>query len=82
MFNQQAEELAREMGTQDVLLKELYDSIEQEDNEKQKDYEFLKKQQIQINSLLDSYGIPVKQNGKKLSLFERIASALKQRMTA
>ena len=82
MFNRQAEELAKEMGREDVLLKELYDALEEEDNIKRKEYEFLKKQQEQINLLLDLYGIPRNNNGKLLSTLERLYQALARRLYA
>lgn len=81
MFERQAEGLEDIVGN-DSQLKELYDSLECEDRKNQEEFELLKKQQNQVNSLLDSYGIPRTKNGLELTLFERIESALKQRMTA
>ncbi len=57
---------------EEVQMKELYDALEQEDNEKSKEYIKLKKEFSQINELLDMYGIK-----KCDSILERIKIALR-----
>lgn len=56
----------------EVQMKELYDALEKEDNEKSKEYIKLKKEFSQINELLDMYGIK-----KCDSILERIKIALR-----
>ncbi len=57
---------------EEVQMKELYDALEKEDNEKSKEYIKLKKEFSQINELLDMYGIK-----KCDSILERIKIALR-----
>lgn len=57
---------------EEVQMKELYDALEKEDNEKSKEYIKLKKEFFQINELLDMYGIK-----KCDSILERIKIALR-----
>lgn len=57
---------------EEVQMKELYDALEQEDNEKSKEYIKLKKEFSQINELLDMYGIK-----KCDSILERIKIVLR-----
>ena len=73
----QAEGMSEIFGT-DVQLKELYDSIEQEDKAKKEEYERLKTEMNQINLYLDTFGIPGKRGNKHLSVLERLSEAMKQ----
>ncbi|UKI53103.1 MAG: hypothetical protein L6V86_08450 [Treponema sp.] len=57
---------------EEVQMKELYDALEKEDNEKSKEHIKLKKEFSQINELLDMYGIK-----KCDSILERIKIALR-----
>lgn len=57
---------------EEVQMKELYDALEKEDNEKSKEYIRLKKEFSKINELLDMYGIK-----KCDSILERIKIALR-----
>lgn len=64
--------LTREEEDFQAQMKELYDCLEQEDNERNAEYERLKQDFIQVNELLDSYGIK-----KCGTLLERIKIALR-----
>ena len=68
----QAEGMSEIFGT-DAQLKELYDSMEQEDKEKKEEYERLKTEMNQINLYLDTFGIPRKKGNKHLSVLERLS---------
>ena len=71
-MEKQAEGIAEIFGT-DSQLKELYDSLEQEDKAAKEDYERLKSEMNQINQYLDSFGIPRKKGNKTLSILERLS---------
>lgn len=77
------------MDNIDKQLKELYDSLEQEDRIKKEKDEESKKNLLRIletvsdiENLVDSYGIPRKRGDKVLSLYERIDIALRKRVSA
>ena len=57
----------------DKQLKELYDSLEQEDKAQREEYERLKAELNQINLYLDTFGIPRKRGNKHLSVLERLS---------
>lgn len=57
---------------EELQMKELYDALEQEDNKKAEEFKKLKEEIIQINELLDMYGIK-----KCDSILERIRIALR-----
>lgn len=71
-MEEQAEGMSEIFGT-DAQLKELYDSLEQEDKVQKEDYERLKTEINQINLYLDTFGIPRKKGGKHLSVLERLS---------
>ena len=77
------------MDNIDKQLKELYDSLEEDDRLKKEKDEESKKNLLRmvetvsdIENLVDSYGIPRKRGDKILSLYERIDFALKKRGSA
>ena len=71
-MEEQSEGMSEIFGT-DTQLKELYDSLEQEDKVQKEDYERLKTEINQINLYLDTFGIPRKKGGKHLSVLERLS---------
>ena len=77
----QAEGMSEIFGT-DAQLKELYDSLEQEDKTKKEEYESLKTEMNQINLYLDTFGIPRKRGNKHLSVLERLSEVLGERKYA
>lgn len=76
-MEEQAEGMSEIFGT-DAQLKELYDSLEQEDKAQKEDYERLKTEINQINLYLDTFGIPRKKGGKHLSVLERLSIHMKK----
>ena len=79
----QAEELRELMGIDtepqqeesidtESQLKEVYDDISRQERLMKDELDFYKNQDIEIKSLLDSYGIPGAANNKILSLVERL----------
>ena len=77
MFNQQSQELAELMGTEQQL-KEVYDDIEREEKQKEDELTSLRDQNQMMSILMDSYGIPRKKDNKLLSLLERLDIALRK----
>ena len=73
----QADGMAEIFGTE-TQLKELYDSLDQEDKAKNEEYERLKKEMNQINLFLDSFGIPRKRGNKLLSVLERLSIGMEK----
>lgn len=71
-MEEQATGLAEMVGN-DTQLKELYDSLEQEDKSKEEEFKKLVDEMNQINSYLDSFGIPREKDNKKLSTLERLS---------
>ena len=71
-MEKQAEGLAEMVGN-DAQLKELYDSLDLEDKAKEEEFNKLKDEMNQINSYLDSYGIPRQKGDKLLSVLERLS---------
>ena len=91
MFDRQAEDLRKLMAGENQhhtdpeeqrQLKEVYDDIEREQREKDMELESLRSEQRHISTLLDTYGVPRKANGKYLSILERLDIALKARGVA
>jgi hypothetical protein len=76
-MEEQAEGMSEIFGTH-AQLKELYDSLDQEDKAKKEEYERLKTEMNQINLYLDTFGIPRKRGNKHLSVLERLSEAMKQ----
>jgi hypothetical protein len=76
-MEEQAEGMAEIFGT-DTQLKELYDSLEQEDKAKNEEYERLKDEMSKINLYLDTFGIPRKIGNKHLSILERLSIAMEK----
>lgn len=68
----QAEGMSEIFGT-DAQLKELYDSLDQEDKAQKEEFERLKTEMNQINLYLDTFGIPRKKGNKLLSVLERLS---------
>lgn len=72
MFDRQAGELKELMKDEvQTNLKEIYDSIEQEDREHEDEFKRLKSEHLEIEQLLDSCLIPRKRNDREMSLTER-----------
>ena len=80
-MEEQAKGLA-EMVNNETQLKELYDSLEEEDKKDAEELEYLREQQRKINLLLDSLGIPRRGENSIMSISERVETALKQRSVA
>lgn len=80
-MEEQAEGLAELCGT-DEQLKELYDSLEEEDKKDREELKYLREQQRKINLLLDDLGVPRRTDSSMMSIYERVAAALKQRSVA
>lgn len=57
---------------EELQMKELYDALEKEDNQKAEEFSRIKKEFSQINELLDMYGVK-----KCDSILERIKIALR-----
>lgn len=78
------ERKAREQrnNEEQALLRELYDTLDEEDFEKECEYVELKKQVSEIEQVLNAYSIPKMRDGKMLSLTERLAFALREKMYA
>ena len=81
-MEEQAEGLAEICRTDESQLKELYDSLEEEDRKNAEELEYLREQQRKINLLLDNLGIPRRTEDSMMSVFERVETALKQRSVA
>lgn len=80
-MEEQAEGLA-ELCSTDEQLKELYDSLEEEDRKDREELKYLREQQRKINLLLDDLGVPRRTDSSMMSIYERVAAALKQRSVA
>lgn len=78
----QAEGMAEIFGNTDTQLKELYDSLEEEDKKDAEELEYLREQQRKINLLLDNLGIPRRGENSIMSISERVEAALKRRSVA
>ena len=81
-MEEQAKGLEEIFGDNDTQLKELYDSLEEEDKKDAEELEYLREQQRKINLLLDNLGIPRRSADSMMSIFERVEAALKQRSVA
>ena len=81
-MEEQAEGLAEIFGSNEEQLKELYDSLDEEDRKNAEELEYLREQQRKINLLLDSLGIPKRGENSIMSISERVETALKQRSVA
>lgn len=77
MFNQQSQELAELMNTEQQL-KQVYDDIEREEKQKEDELTSLRDQNQMMSILMDSYGIPRKKDNRLLSLLERLDIALRK----
>lgn len=83
MFDRQAEELKELMKDENqTQLKELYDSLDEEDKAKEREYEQLKAEMKQIQLYLDTYGIPRKNGSRLLSVLERLSVAMGEKVYA
>lgn len=67
------------MEEQEMQLKELYDSLNEEDKRDREELEYLRDQQRKINLLLDNLGVPRRGEDSMLSISERVEIALKRR---
>ena len=77
-MEEQAKGLEEIFGDNDTQLKELYDSLEEEDKKDAEELEYLREQQRKINLLLDNLGIPRRSADSMMSIFERVEVALKR----
>lgn len=67
------------MEEQEMQLKELYDSLNEEDKRDREELEYLRDQQRKINLLLDNLGVPRRGKDSMMSISERVEIALKRR---
>ena len=86
-MEEQAKGLREFLGTDkcvdatEIQLKELYDSLNEEDEKEKAELSYLREQQAKVNELLDNLKIPNK-GTKTLSLYERVELALERSLTA
>ena len=81
-MEEQAKGLAELCASDEEQLKELYDSLDDEDRRDKEELEYLREQQRKINRLLDSLDIPRIGETSMLSVSERVEIALRKREIA
>ena len=77
-MEEQVIELKELLKTEDEQLKEIYDEMERDIKKDAQDLLLLRTEQKAIHSLLNSYGIPTMNNGRCLTIIERLDIALKK----